>query len=125
MNTQQRPVFQAVLKYRYPVTAIVSVLHRVSGVILFLLIPLLLWALAVSLNSPSGFAAVQGALGNCYLTALIGLILAALLYHLLAGIRHIIMDMGFAESLKGGRVGAYAVLIIAVLFIVLAGVWLC
>lgn len=125
MNTQQRPVFQAVLKYRYPVTAIASVLHRISGVILFLLIPLLLWVLAKSLGSPAGFQAVQSALSNPFLLVLLWVSLAALLYHLLAGIRHIIMDIGFAESLKGGRAGAYAVIIIAVVLIILAGVWLC
>jgi len=49
--------------------------------------------------------------------------LAALAYHMVAGIRHLIMDLGVGETLEGGQLGAKIALIIAAVFIVLAGVW--
>ena len=53
---------------------------------------------------------------------LIWLMLAALIYHLVAGIRHILMDMGVGGSLAGGRLGARLVLIISVIFILMMGI---
>lgn len=118
-----RPVFQAVLKYRYPVTAIASVLHRISGVILFLLIPLLLWLLYKSLLSSADFQLLQNKLNHPVAITILWVMLAALIYHLVAGIRHILMDLGFAESLKGGRRGAYTVFIITIVLLLIIGVW--
>ena len=124
MRTTQRPVFHAVLKYRYPVMAIASILHRISGVILFLLIPLLLWVLAKSLASPSDFEAVKAFFTRPIPITILWIVLAALFYHLVAGIRHMLMDLGYAESLKGGRIGSYTVFAITVILLFLAGIWL-
>ena len=52
------------------------------------------------------------------------IVLAALFYHLVAGIRHMLMDLGYAESLKGGRIGSYTVFAITVILLFLAGIWL-
>lgn len=52
---KQRPVNLALLTIRFPATAVASILHRASGVLVFLLIPFLLWALDRSLASPEGF----------------------------------------------------------------------
>lgn len=117
-------MFQAVFTYRYPVTAIASVLHRISGVILFLLIPLLLWALHKSLTSAEGFQSLQHTLTRPVSITLLWIILASLLYHLIAGIRHLLMDSGIGESKRGGRWGAYAVFIITVILLFIIGVWL-
>lgn len=121
MKTQKRPIFQAVFEYHYPVTAIVSVLHRISGVILFLLIPLLLWLLHKSLLNPEGFAQVQTIFSHFLVRVIVWLSLAALLFHLVAGIRHILMDMGWGETLKGGRTGSYLVFIITVILLLFVG----
>ena len=51
-------------------------------------------------------------------------VLSALLYHLVAGIRHLLMDAGLGESLEGGRLGAKILIVIAVVLIVLLGVWI-
>jgi succinate dehydrogenase / fumarate reductase cytochrome b subunit len=50
--------------------------------------------------------------------------LSALLYHLVAGVRHLIMDMGIGETLEGGKLGSKIVIVISVVLIVLAGVWI-
>ncbi len=124
MKTEARPIYQAVLKYRYPVMAIASVLHRISGVILFFLIPILLWALAQSLVSNDGFQAIHSSLSSPLAITLIWICLAALIYHLLAGIRHMIMDLGYGESKPAGRVTAYTVMVLTIVLLLLVGVWL-
>lgn len=124
MNTQQRPVFNAVLKYRYPVTAIASVLHRISGVFLFLIIPFLLWGLDISLTSQQGFQNLQQWFHHPLVITLIWLTIAALLYHLIAGIRHLLMDTGVGESLSVARTTAYTVFVVTVILLLLIGFWL-
>ncbi|QLH44125.1 MAG: succinate dehydrogenase, cytochrome b556 subunit [Coxiellaceae bacterium] len=114
----------AVTKYRFPVTAIVSILHRISGVILFLLIPLLLWALSKSLTSAEDFQAMQETLSRPLPMIILWLILAALFYHLIAGIRHLIMDLGYGETMKAARRSAYIIMVITVILLILAGIWL-
>ncbi|HVV68623.1 MAG TPA: succinate dehydrogenase, cytochrome b556 subunit [Gammaproteobacteria bacterium] len=119
-----RPVYLNLLQIRQPLPAIVSVLHRVSGVILFLLLPLLLWLLAKSLASEASFNALKQPFTHPVLRFFIWVTLSALIYHLVAGIRHLLMDMGVGESLKGGRAGAYLVLVISIVLIIFAGICL-
>lgn len=121
---KKRPVYLNLLAIKQPITAIISILHRASGAVLFLLIPFLLWTLAVSLNSPTAFDNLHTTLANPILKFIVWISLAALIYHLLAGIRHLLMDIGLGESLVAARFSAKAVAILALIFIVLAGVWL-
>ncbi len=121
----QRPININPLRYRYPVTAIVSILHRVSGVITFLLIPLLLWMLGKSLASDMQFQDLQSVFNNNFtLRFFTWVILSGLLYHLVAGIRHLIMDLGFGESLTAARASGYLVITLGIILIILAGIWL-
>lgn len=124
MKTEARPVYQAVLRYRYPVMAIASVLHRISGVILFFLIPLLLWVFAQSLASANGFQAIHNVLSSPLSITVVWISMAALIYHLLAGIRHMIMDLGYAESKQASRITAYTVMALTIVLLLIAGVWL-
>jgi succinate dehydrogenase / fumarate reductase cytochrome b subunit len=124
VNTQQRPVFLPVTKYRYPITAIASVLHRASGIFLFLVIPLLLWALQDSLSSAESFQTLQTASHHPVAITLLWLTLAALFYHLIAGIRHLLMDTGVGESRRAGRATAWTVILVTVALLLAAGVWL-
>lgn len=120
----KRPVNINVFKYRFPVPAIASILHRVTGVILFLCIPFMLWALQVSLGSAADFEQVRSYFSSPLVKFLIWGSLSSLFYHLFAGIRHMVMDMGYAESLEGGRLGAMLVIAAAILMSIMAGVWL-
>jgi succinate dehydrogenase / fumarate reductase cytochrome b subunit len=122
---KKRPINLDLTTIKFPCTAIASILHRVSGLLLFLFIPFLLWMLAKSLGSEAGFLGMRENLGHPLAKVTIWLLLASIIYHLLAGIRHILMDIGFAESLQGGRIGAYIVMILAAILSLLAGVWLC
>ncbi len=85
----------------------------------------MLWGLDKSLKTSTGFDEVKACLDGNFAKLVVWALLSALLYHLVAGIRHLLMDMGLAgETLEAGKLGAKAVLVIAAVLIVLAGVWI-
>ncbi len=120
----QRPVNLDLRTIKLPITAYTSILHRVSGVILFVGIALLLLALDTSLSSPEGFEEVRAYLGSPLAKLVSWALLSALLYHLVAGVRHLIMDSGHGETLEGGKLGSKIVIVVSAVLIVLAGVWI-
>lgn len=120
---KKRPVNLHITFAALPITAYVSILHRVSGVFLFAGVAVLLWMLDSSLDSQEGFNAVAALTSNPVFKAVLWLVLAGLAYHMVLGIRHLIMDLGVGESLKGGKMGATVALVVAIVLIVLAGVW--
>ena len=119
---KQRPVNLDLTAFKFPVTAISSIIHRITGVILFVAVALLLCALDLSLSSEQGFSQLKDILSNPLVKLITWGIVAALLYHLVAGIRHMLMDLGIGESLEGGILGAKVVMAISIVLIVLAGV---
>lgn len=76
-----------------------------------------------STGSQEGFNSVVALTSNPVFKAILWLVLAGLAYHMVLGIRHLIMDFGVGESLKGGQLGAKIALAIAIVLIVLVGVW--
>ncbi|AHE66103.1 succinate dehydrogenase, cytochrome b556 subunit [Legionella oakridgensis] len=121
---QKRPVNLDLTSLKYPPMAIVSILHRISGIILFLLFPMLLYLFSLSLTSPLTFQDMSRILANPYCKLLLWAFSSALIYHLLAGIRHLLMDMGFAEGLETGRRSAIIVIILAIILIIFLGIWI-
>ncbi|WP_406663063.1 succinate dehydrogenase cytochrome b556 subunit [Gallaecimonas sp. GXIMD1310] len=121
---KQRPVNLELQTIRFPITAIASILHRVSGVIMFFAVGFLIWMLAESLSSEAGFDMVKAMMTGFVAKFIIWGILTALAYHLVGGLRHLVMDMGYWEELPSGNASAYATLVITVILSVLAGVWL-
>ena len=109
---------------KFPLAAIVSVLHRLAGLYLFLLIPCMLLALQYSLTSPQGFATVQYVFQNAVVKVVIWFLLSALAHHFFAGIRHLLMDTGIGESLRVATFTAWLVTTISVVLFILIGVWL-
>lgn len=79
--------------------------------------------LGASLGSQEGFDAVSNLVAQPAFKAVLWIVLAGLAYHMVLGVRHLIMDFGVGESLKGGQTGAKIALFVAILLIVLAGVW--
>jgi succinate dehydrogenase / fumarate reductase cytochrome b subunit len=120
----QRPVNLDLRTIKLPITAYTSILHRASGVILFIGLAILLYALDKSLVSEEGFAQVKACMTSPLAKLVIWGLLSALLYHLVAGLRHLIMDMGVGETLEGGKLGSQIVLAVSAVIIVLAGVWI-
>lgn len=118
-----RPVNLNLFAFKFPLPAITSILHRISGVILFLGTAVLLYLLDLSLQSPQGFAQVTDLLAAPLTKLLVWAILAGLMYHLIAGVKHLIMDLGIGETLQGGRTGAVITLVLSVIAIAATGVW--
>jgi succinate dehydrogenase / fumarate reductase, cytochrome b subunit len=104
--------------------AIASILHRISGVVLMLLMPFILFMLGKSLHSEEAFMQTKGLLSVPYIQVLVWGFSAALTYHLLAGIRHILMDLGIGEELHEGRRSAVVVILLAVIMAIFLGIWI-
>lgn len=122
MNTK-RPINVNPLSIRLPLSALVSITHRLSGILVFLLIPALLWGLQRSLASPEALNQVK----DCFLSPsgrfIVWVGLSATLFHLCAGLRHLLMDLRIGDSLQGGRWGARLVTLISALLILGAAFW--
>jgi succinate dehydrogenase / fumarate reductase cytochrome b subunit len=105
--------------------AIASILHRISGVVIFLLIPVLLYVLQESLASEQAFNAVKhDVLGGLIGGGLVFVALAGLIYHVIVGTKHLIQDFGIGESLQGGRLFAWVALAASAFFILCAFLWM-
>ena len=106
--------------YRLPAAGIVSILHRISGLIMFLLLPLLVWMFDTSVSSEISFAKFSAAftMGLGFVPAvLVKLVTLALiwayLHHLIAGIRHVYMDVCHAVSKEFGKSSAVVTLVLS------------
>ena len=121
-----RPVNLNLFTINFPISAIVSIIHRVTGVLIFLLIPLLLWIFQVSIHSRMSFETVQSILVNHSLSKfLVWLGLSFLTYHCIAGFRHLLMDYsGFGEEKDSGSQIAYAFLLFSLITSFSIGYWL-
>jgi len=120
----KRPVNLDISSVKLPVTAFVSILHRVSGVVLLAGVIVLLWMLDASLASQESFDQLKECLMNPLTQFIVWGVVAALAYHMVMGLRHLIMDMGIGESLEGGVLGAKIAIFLAVLLIAAAAGWI-
>lgn len=125
MNTKSRPVHLDLIRMKFPIMAIVSVMHRASGVLLFLLLPLLFYLLHTSLQSEVTFTQLQVTLAMPEMKFLLWVLFSAVAFHFFAGIRHMLMDCGVAEALEKARVTACLVICLEVIVMIVVGVWLC
>ncbi|MFT4059035.1 MAG: succinate dehydrogenase, cytochrome b556 subunit [Legionella sp.] len=121
---KKRPVNLDLGSLKYPPMAIASILHRISGVILFLLLPIMLFIFGQSVQSEESFAHMKDLLAHSCYKLILWAFGAALIYHVLAGIRHMIMDMGFGEHLCAGRRSAVLVIVLAVILTIFLGLWI-
>lgn len=112
------------LRYRFPVTAIASILHRITGVLLFIAIPFVLWSLDCALASAHGFAYLSRSLSSHLGHVLVWLFLSCVSYHVLAGVKHLIMDLGLGETLCASRWMSWLVIVLQIVVMVMLGVWL-
>ncbi len=113
MQPSDRPVFLNLLQVRLPIAGVMSILHRASGLLLFLLIPPLLYLLELSLSSPAGFATVRDGLHSLPARAGLFVLLWALLHHLFAGIRYLLLDIHVGVERPRYRHSAWLVTISA------------
>ena len=124
-NAQKiRPKYLDLFSIRLPVPGWVSILHRISGFGLFLCLPLLLWLLDNSLHSRSSFARFQSIISIPLVKLILLGLVWAFLHHLLAGLRHIALDLDWGVSLGAGRATAKLVLIVSLALTAVLGAML-
>jgi succinate dehydrogenase / fumarate reductase cytochrome b subunit len=108
---------------KLPITAYASILHRISGVFLFIVIGLMIYALDLSLSSQAEFDSLASMLSSPVAKLILWAVLAGLIYHSVAGVKHLVMDMGYGETFEGGVLGSRITFVLSAILIALAGVW--
>jgi succinate dehydrogenase / fumarate reductase cytochrome b subunit len=122
LDTKPRPVFLNLLKIRLPIAGIMSIIHRATGVVMVLSIPFLIYLLDISLADPDGFAQVKAIFDMGLIKLLLFLMLWALMHHLLAGLRYLLIDIDIGVDKPLFRQTALAVTVAApVLALILLG----
>lgn len=119
---QGRPVYLDLRRIRLPITAIVSILHRASGVLMFLALPWSIYLLDRSLTSPAGFAAVADMFKQPLIKIIAFAVLWAVLHHAVAGVRFLLLDFDIGIDIATARRSARAVTWSAAIAAVIAGV---
>lgn len=117
-----RPKHLNLMQIRLPVPGIVSIMHRISGAVLFLLIPLLLWLFQASLESPASFAEFRSVAAHPLMKLVLIGLLWGYLHHLLAGLRHLFLDLHIGTELETARLTSIIVLVVGVVLTLAAGV---
>ena len=119
---KQRPVNLDLTTIKMHPAANASILHRISGVITVFAIGILLLTLSTSLSSAQGFAQIQAYLDGFFFKFIIFGCLSALTYHVLAGVRHLFMDLGHFEELASGNATAKLIIALWLVLTVVVGV---
>ena len=123
MKRDQRPINVGIgdlLQFRWPVIALASISHRIAGVVLFVGLAVLLYALEVSLSSEAGFETVKTWTNSAVGKVITWGLLSALAYHFVAGVKHLILDGSDAESLLAATWAARITLAVSAILMGLA-----
>lgn len=121
---KKRPVNLDLGSMKFPPMAIASILHRISGVVLFILLPIMIFLLGQTLQSEEVFNQIKIKMSEPCYKLILWAFSTALIYHILAGIRHMIMDLGFGEDLCTGRRTSIIVIVFAVIATIFLGIWI-
>lgn len=113
MPSQKKPVFLNLLQIRLPIAGIMSIIHRASGMLMVLLIPLSVYLLDLSLADERGFAAVGSLLHSTLFGFTLFLLLWVLLHHLYSGVRYLLIDVEIGVERPVYRYTAWAVTLLA------------
>ncbi len=113
MVTQNRPpVFLDLLKIKLPLQGLLSIFHRISGVLLFFAIPFFIYLFELSLQGDSGFDAVVALLDLTPVKLAIALLCWGVAHHLFAGIRYLLLDFDVAIEKRSSRISAQIVFVL-------------
>ena len=112
-TTKQRPKYLTLTEIRLPVSGLVSILHRVSGAGLFLLLPWLIFLFDISLSGEDGFARFHLYVGNPLVKLVLFGLIWAFLHHFCAGIRFLLLDLHIGIDKQQSKASAIVVLAIS------------
>ena len=122
-TTNKRPLKNLYLPgIHLPVGGIVSILHRLTGVLLVICLPFILWILQQSLTDGESYLRISAMLSTWPFRLLVLVLGMGLVHHLLAGVRHLLQDVEIGVTREGSRRGAWIVLLMVIMASVAAGV---
>jgi succinate dehydrogenase / fumarate reductase cytochrome b subunit len=122
-DPQNAPVFLNLFRIRFPAGAIVSIAHRISGVLLFVSLPMLAWLLELSLRGPDGYDAAVALLQPVWVRVACVVLAWSLLHHLIAGLRFLLIDIHVGVSLPAARSTALATSVAGIVLTLLFAWW--
>ncbi len=110
MENKKRPVFLDLTRIDMPVMAVLSVAHRITGIVMFLSIPAVIYLLGLSLSSPQGYETVTSLFDSGLFRLLLLIALWCFAHHFFAGIRYFMLDLDIGVDVVNGRKSAWCVL---------------
>ena len=110
------PRYLNLFKIALPLPGVSSILHRISAVAIFLLSLPMMGLLIFSLNSEANYQIMISLFENIMFKTLFSLFIMAIFYHFVSGLRHLVMDFGYWETLRAGRMSALATFVLTGLF---------
>ena len=119
-----RPVNLALTTFKYPLAAIASITHRITGVLLFVGIAFLLYLLDQSLTSAQGLDGARALLTLPLPRLLLTAVVATLIFHFVAGIKHLLLDFDIGDTIEGGLLASQVTFGVSAVLIVVAGLWI-
>ncbi len=123
-HISKRPVYLNLFKIRLPIGGVVSILHRVTGVFLVLLLPPAIYLLQQSLQSAATFESTVRILGSLPGRALLLIVTWMFVQHLYSGIRHLLLDVDIGVERTTARRSAWLTLVVSVVTLLLIGLWM-
>ncbi|MBK6402321.1 MAG: succinate dehydrogenase, cytochrome b556 subunit [Rhodocyclaceae bacterium] len=120
-SVKERPKHLNLFEIKQPLPALMSILHRVSGAGLFLMLPLLIWLFGLSLRSSESFEAFKATVGHPVVKLVLLGLLWAYLHHFCMGIRILLIDIHVGVEKAPARASALAVLVVSLALTVILG----
>lgn len=120
-TVKRRPKYLNLVEIKLPLAGFASILHRVSGAGLFLMLPLLIWLFDLSLGSAESFATLQAVAGHLLVKLILLGLLWASLHHFCMGIRILLIDIHIGIEKAQARASAMAVMVVSLTLTAILG----
>ena len=118
---KKRPKNLDLMSIRLPLPGVLSILHRISGAVLFLLPPVLLWLFQSSLTSPETFATFKSVVGNPLVKLILFGLIWLYMHHFCAGIRYLLLDLHKGIDLASARLSSWIVFGVSIAMTLIIG----
>ena len=123
-TVKKRPVYLNLFKIRLPIGGVASIVHRITGVLLVLLLPAAIYLLALSLESLAGFHKAVSLLTSIPARIIVLFSVWLFAQHFFSGIRHLLLDIDIGIEKDAARVGAWLTFLAAAVTLVVLGFWI-
>lgn len=118
---KKRPKNLDIISIRLPLPGVVSIIHRISGAVLFILLPVLLWLFQSSLTSPETFAIFKSVVGNLLVKIVLLGLIWLYMHHFCAGIRYLLLDLHKGIDLPSARLSSKIVFVVSIAMTLIIG----